>query len=413
MAKLRAGILLAIILVVCTCIDPYTPKLKGYDSLLTVDALITDANTSCIVKLTRTLQNQNDIPPAVSDAFVYLTDDAGNTSTLINAGRGIYKTDSIEFRGTVGRTYVLHISTNDGKEYESEPCLMYPVPEIESVYFEKDQQLTNNGTQSLDGISIYLDSKDADNNQYFRWSYEETWKYKVPYPKKFNYVKGANPDFPHIVPVNDVKEFCWNNRRSGEILIRSISNGQAEKIKKQTVFFIPTGLSSRLLYQYTVLVKQYSISRKEYEFWDNLKQVNETGNDIFARQPYSVLSNLHNTTNPKERVLGFFQVSAVSQQRKNIVYDEVGYIGLPIYSSKCSAMSMDRSFWNTPCMCPPPTWDDVYRNMSTSAYKMFTEAITDNTGRVISRLIFTTPECADCEVSGSANEPYFWKDIKW
>jgi hypothetical protein len=225
MAKLRAGILLSIILVVCTCIDPYTPKLKGYDSLLTVDALITDANTSCIVNLTRTLQNQNDIPPAVSDANVYLTDDAGNTSTLINTSGGLYKTDSIEFRGIVGRTYVLHIVTNDGREYESEPCLMYPVPEIESIYFEKDQQLTNNGTQSLDGISIYLDSKDADNNQYFRWSYEETWKYKVSYPKKFNYVKGANPDFPHIVPVNNVKEFCWNNRRSGEILIRSISNG--------------------------------------------------------------------------------------------------------------------------------------------------------------------------------------------
>ena len=69
--RLKVGILLAIILVVCTCIDPYTPKLKGYGSLLTVDALITDANTSCIVKLTRTLQNQNDIPPAVSDAIVY------------------------------------------------------------------------------------------------------------------------------------------------------------------------------------------------------------------------------------------------------------------------------------------------------------------------------------------------------
>src|ERR1035437_4966883 len=104
MAKLKAGILLAIVFIVCTCIDPYTPKLKGYDSLLTVDALITDANTSCIVKLTRTMQNQNEIPPAVSDAIVILTDNEGNTSTLINAGRGIYKTDSIEFKGTVGRT---------------------------------------------------------------------------------------------------------------------------------------------------------------------------------------------------------------------------------------------------------------------------------------------------------------------
>jgi hypothetical protein len=410
MVKSRIGILLTIFLLVCTCIDPYTPNLKGYDSLLTVDALITDANSSCTVKLTRTLQNQNEIPPAVSDAFVYITDDLENISNFINKGGGIYKTDSIEFRGSVGRTYVLHISTSDGQEYESDPCLIYPVPEIESVYFAKDQQQGNNGTQSLDGISIYLDSKDADNNQYFRWSYEETWKYKVPYPKKYDYFKGPDPDSARFKPVKNVKMFCWNNRPSSEILIRSIINGQAEKIKKQPIFFIATEKSTRLLYQYSVMVNQYSISKNEYDFWENLKRVNETGSDIFARQPYTVLSNLHNRKNLKERVLGFFQVSAVARKRLNIVYDEVGYLGLPFYSNTCRAMSMDRTFWKN---VPPTTWDDVYRFMSTSAYNLFTEPIYDDRGKVLLKMVFTTPECADCEVSGSTNEPYFWKDINW
>ena len=410
---MKHGILLAFAFIVCTCIDPYTPNLKGYDSLLSVDALITDLNTSYTVKLTRTMQNQNEISPAVSDAIVYLTDDAGNTITLINAGGGIYKTDSIEFRGVIGRTYVLHIGTNDGQEYESDRCLMYQVPEIDSVYFEKDHQVTNNGTQSLDGISIYLDSKEGDNNQYFRWAYEETWKFKVPYPTKFEYVKRADPDLPGFVPVNDVKEFCWNSNQSNEILIRSIINGLAEKIIKQPIFFIPTERSNRLLYQYTVLVKQYSISKNEYDFWNNLKQVNETGNDIFARQPYSVLSNLHNTKNPKERVLGFFQVSAVSQKRRNIVYDEVGYTGLHFYSDGCQSWQIDRSFYNTPCMCPPPTWDDVYYKMTVFSHYIFTEPLYDLTGKILSKMVFTSPECADCELTGSHTEPYFWKDIKW
>ena len=410
---LRSGIILFSLFIICTCIDPYTPKLKGYDSLLTVDALITNANTSCTVKLTGTMQNQNEIPPAVSDANVYLTDDAGNTSTLINTGGGIYKTDSIEFKGEVGRTYVLHIGTNDGREYESDPCLMYPVPEIDSVYFEKDQQVINNGTQSLDGISIYLDSKEGDNNQYLRWAYEETWKFKVPYPKKFDYVRGADPDLPGFVPVNDVKEFCWNSNRSDEILIRSIIKGQAEKIKKQPIFFIPTEKSNRLLYQYTVLVKQYSISKNEYDFWNNLKQVNETGNDIFARQPYTVLSNLHNIKNPKERVLGFFQMSAVSQKRKNIVYDDVGYIGLHFYSAPCQSWQIDPSFYGGACQCPPSTWDDVYQNMTVFSGYFFTEPLYDLTGKILSKIVFTTLECSDCEVTGSHTEPYFWKDIKW
>src|SRR5450759_2949729 len=191
------------VFIICTCIDPYSPNLKGYDSLLAVDGLITDANVPYIVKLSRTLQNQNDSPPSVSDAIVSLTDDAGNNSTFINTGSGIYKTDSNEFRGTVGRTYVLHIATSDGKEYESAPCLMYPVPEIDSVYFAKDQQLVNNGTQSLDGISIYLDSKGGTDNQYYRWSYEETWKFKVPFPKNFDYIK--TPDQPNSPKFHQIK----------------------------------------------------------------------------------------------------------------------------------------------------------------------------------------------------------------
>jgi hypothetical protein len=410
--RFKVSTLLAITILVCTCIDPYTPDLKGYASLLTVDALITDANTSCIVKLNTTMQNQNNVPPAVSDAIVYLTDDKGNTTTLINKGNGIYKTDSSEFRGFVGRTYVLHISTKDGQEYVSDPCLMYPVSEIDNVYFEKDQQLTNNATQSLDGISIYLDSKEGDNNQYYRWAYEETWKFRVPYPKKYNYIKGDDPDFPSFTKVKDVKEFCWNSNLSDEILIKWIRDGHSEKIKKQPIFFIPTAKSKRLLSQYTALVKQYSISKNEYDFWDNLNQVNETGNDIFARQPYTVLSNLHNLKDPNERVLGFFQVSSISTKRVNIVYDQVGYLGLPFYSDPCESWQLDPSFYNTQCMCPPPTWDMVYEKMSVLSPYIFSEPIIDKSG-VLLKLVFTTPECADCELSGSHTEPDFWKDIKW
>ena len=411
--KARSIILLSIVFTLYTCIDPYIPKLKGYDSILVVDGLITDANTSYAVKLSETFQEQNSIPLWVTDAIVFIQDDAGNKSYLNNKGTGIYRTDSAEFTGIPGKTYVLHINTNDGKEYESDPCLMQSVPEIDSIYFEKDQQLVNNGTQTLDGIGIYLDSKAGDNNQFYRWSYEETWKFRVPYPKKYDYIKGADPDFPGFMPVKDVKEFCWNSRLSDEILIRWIRDSQAEKIKKQTVYFIPTEKSNRLLYQYTVLVKQYSISKNEYDFWNNLKQVNETGSDIFARQPYAVLSNLHSTKNPKERVLGFFQVSAVSQKRINIVYNEVGYMGLPFYSYNCTKWELDPSFYATACMCPPPTWDDVYQKNSVLIHNIFTEPLYDITGKILSKMVFTTPECADCELSGSHSEPDFWKDIKW
>ena len=219
---LKPVITIIAVFMLCTCIDPYTPKLKGLESLLVIDGLITDANTSYTVKLSRTFQAQDAIEDGVSDATVSISDDAENTYYLINKGKGVYKTDSLAFSGTVGRTYVLHVITHDGEEFESDPCLMQSVPEIDSVYFARDQQLINNGTQTQDGVGIYLDSKQGDNNQYYRWAFDETWKFKVPEPKKYDF----NVADSSISLVTDVKEFCWKNKKSTDILVRAIYTGE-------------------------------------------------------------------------------------------------------------------------------------------------------------------------------------------
>jgi hypothetical protein len=404
-ALLRNGIIMLFLFIIYTCVDPYTPKLNGYESLLVVDGLITDATTSYTVKLSRTNQNQSDIIPSVSDATVFVTDDEGTSSFLINRGNGIYKTDSIEFTGTIGRTYVLHIIMRDGNEYESIPCVMQAVPGIDSIYFEQDQQLFSNGTRAEDGIMIYLDSKEVSANQYYRWSYDETWKFKVPYPKKYDYIKTpGQPNSPVFRPVKEVKEFCWKNSHSGDILIRSGIGVHGGKILKQPVSFIATGLTDRLMVQYSILVKQYSISRDEYDFWNNLKQVNETGGDIFTKQPYSVFSNIHSVKDPEERVLGYFQVSAVSQKRKYILYRDVALMGLPFYSYPCSISEYGPAdFGIGP---PPKTWDDVIWYMTTNGVNYtFTEP---GNGK----LAFTQPECADCELTGTSAKPAFWIDLK-
>lgn len=409
----RTFIILFIISLFSSCIEPYSPKLNGYESLLVIDGLITDENSACTIRLSRTFQEQNSNPLMVSDASVSIGDDKGNISYLKNSGNGIYKTDINEFRGIVGRTYVLHILTKENEEYESDPCLMQSVPDIDSIYIVKDQILVNNQSESEDGISIYLDSKGADNNLFYRWTYEETWKFRVPNPKLYDYkMVPYKPNAPLITPVTDIKEFCWKNNKSDEILIRSISEGQTKKIGKQPLNFIATKKSDRLLIEYSILVKQYSISKNEYDFWNNLKQVNEAGGDIFARQPYAVISNIHNTKNPGERVLGFFQVSAVSQKRKNIPYRDVALMGLHFYSYSCRTWIFNPSYFETPCMCPPKTWDDVYWYLSIASDYYFTRPIYEGLGdSKLLYLEFTRPECADCELAGSHIKPDFWTDL--
>lgn len=408
MLKMRPKSLIAFLTVItlCTCIDRYSPKLSGYTSLLVVDGLITDANTSYAIKLSRTFQEQIIVPIDVSDAKVSLSDDEGTFSNLVYKGHGIYKTDSSEFKGIIGRTYVLHILTAEGEEYISEPGKMEPVAEIDNIYFSKDQHVINNGTQTQEGISIFLDSKEGGINQNYRWAFTETWKFKVPNPKKFNF----NMADSAITPNLNVKEYCWKNGVSNGVMIHSVSPGEANIIKREPIFFIATDKSDRLLLQYSILVRQYSISKKEYEFWNNLKQVSENGQDIFAKQPYSAISNISNVNNPKERVLGFFQVSAVKEKRKNILFREIVALNLPFYHYPCERLEKTPADFQTQ-WGPMITWDDVYKIVSINSNYDFIEPVYSQATLKLEKMVFSKPECANCELTGVSAKPDFWIDL--
>jgi hypothetical protein len=406
--RLKSIITVFLVITLCTCIDPYRPKLSGYPSLLVVDGLVTNENAPYEVKLSRTIQGVDEVPDKVSDAVVTISDETGKKTSLINSGDGIYKTDNNVFIGAIGKTYILDILTKDGKEYKSEPCTMLPVPEIDSLYYEKNVGFTDNQSETHEGISIYIDSKEGDEtNKNYRWEYEETWKFKVPNPQKFNYINDST-----ILLVDSVKEFCWRKQNSSEILINSISAGQANIILKEPLCFISPDLSDRLTIQYSILAKQFSISKKESEFWANLKTVNESGGDISGSQPFPVISNISNINNPEEKVLGYFRVSAVSQKRKNITFRELAGLNLPNYHYDCVRIEKAPGDY---CIgvnyCIPPTFNEMYRMWLALPNYRFIEPIYDPVTRKLLKLVFTTNVCADCEYTGTLKKPDFWIDL--
>ena len=406
--RLKSFITVFIIITLCTCIDPYSPKLKGYDSILVVEGLITNEKVPYEVRLSKTKQMQNSIPDKVTDAVVTITDETGNQTLLKNFGDGLYKTDSAAFTGAVGKIYTLNITTPDGKEYQSEPGMMLPVPEIDSIYYEKNVGFTNNQSETHEGISIYLDSKEGDGiNNYFRWEYEETWKFRVPTLKKYNYIDESNI---YLLPVGEIKEFCWKQEKSKEILIQSFSPEQAGSIKKVPITFIGTDKSDRLTIQYSILVKQYAISNKESVFWNNLKKVNETGGDIFGSQPFPVISNIYNIHNRDERVLGYFQISAVSQKRKSITFPELTKLNLPLFHYDCTRIEIaPGDYCKNVSFCVPPTFDELYK-MWTDAKFTFIEPVYNPETRKLIKLVFATDICSDCKLTGTLVKPDFWID---
>ena len=384
-----------------TCIDNFNPELKGLKAVLVVDAFITNEHRSYEVKLSRTMPSQDSAAHMESGALVLIKDQNGNESTFHENASGVYNSDSLNFHGETGNIYTLNIKTAAGSEYESDPCMMYAVQPIDTIYYFKDQEFQNNGSEIQDGIRIFIDSKNAGQGNYFRWIYNEWWKFSVPTPKLYDYIDQFN-----MPPVDTVKQVCYCFNGSDEIIIKSTESAQSGKIDKEPILFIASGKSDRLLIQYCIEIKQLSLSGKEYLFWEQMKQLNETTGDIFEKQPFSVIGNIHNIKDPSEPVLGYFQVSGVEQKRIYITPADIAELNIPVYAYDCERILAGPSNYSIPGI----TFDKIYKNY-TDAGLYFIGPIWGPFGPPLDKLAFAAPVCADCTVRGSLGKPDFWIDI--
>ena len=394
--------LLLLVFVVMTCIDPYYPNLNFEESRLVVDALLTNENRSYSVKLSRSNVIQNSDPVMVSGALVRITDYNGVNTLLRETTEGIYKTDSLVFTGETGHSYLLSIRTAEGKEYESEPSMMYPVQELENITYYKDQATNQNSSLPDGGIRLCVNTKKSDDTRYLRWIYDEWWKIIVPEPKKYDYINDTT-----ILEVKLLKQTCWGNHLSDDIIIKSTNSFQSSGMERIPFLFVSSTKSTRFLIRYCIEVKQLSMSENEYAYWDQMQQLSEIGGDIFEKQPFPVISNIHNTSDPDELVLGYFQVSAVSTKRIYINASDIAYLGLPFYAYDCDRLTLGPEDFISD-LGDPPSIPDIYAIYNGPTYA-FIEPVFDRQGRLY-KLGFAKHICADCTLSGTLTKPDFWID---
>jgi len=373
-----------------TCIEPYTPNLGKFESLLVVDALLTDENSSNYVKISRTVASADKEPEKVTGAQVTVTADNGKTAYFSEISDGVYKSDSTVFRGKTGHSYTLHITTADGVEFKSDECLLSPVQEIDSIYYKLDEEILDNEIKS--GLRLYVKSKASTEVGYNRWTYREWWKVEAYYAQEYVYVDSAT-----FLPFTPYKRLCYANKKSGDIIIKS-----AMETIDQPLLFIASQDSPRLLVEYCLELRQLSLSKDEYEFWNCMKQIGESGSTIFDKQPFQISGNIHNISNPEQKVLGYFQVSGVRMKRQYITYKQAKEAGAKRYIYPCSVILASRTL-------QLPNWDKVYKYYITAGFT-FVRPVFAPGG--LKEMMFVTPLCGDCTLSGTLTKPDFWIDLQ-
>lgn len=293
------------LMLLSSCIDriELDESLSG-DSLLVVDGGITNASEAYQVKLTYTSSSlQTYEGTALSGAAVYITDEEDARTDLTEVEEGIYKTDPGLFRGEPGKSYRLHIISPDGRTYASLPETMPQVPPIDSIYYELDSRPYESSLGTiLDewGLQFYLNTGSGQNKSgYYLWSWQETYEFIAPLvrPGQFN------------IPV------CYQSGTQLRYLNIASSQGLSrDRIERRKINFVEKA-GRKLQRRYSLLVKQYALTERAYQFWENVQEQQENSGSVFAPPPSPIPGNMFNVNDDTELVLGYFQVSSLTEKR--------------------------------------------------------------------------------------------------
>ena len=322
--------LILIIASVCfvhSCIDPVDFS-KGDDSKsLVVDGLITNAPGPYVVKLERTSDYNitSEHTEEVQGAVVFLSDDVGNSETLTESHMpGTYETDPGSIRGVPGRYYKIEIVTPDGKHYESDYELLSPVPEIDAIYYERQQLQElddDNNVRTFEGFQIYIDTRDPENsNNYYMWSWDGTHEVHI---QPWDYDMWGTRYAP-----KDCCATCWVTELPGHINVLDDRLFAGNQMNKMPVVFVRIKKSDGARFfrgKFHVEVKQLSLSKEAYKYWFSIKEQIRSSGSIFEPPHGAIMGNIENINDPEDIVFGYFGASAISTNSIFIPASEAPY----------------------------------------------------------------------------------------
>jgi hypothetical protein len=337
--------------------------------MLIVEGMITDQHEINTIKLSMTQPLwKTGVPNPLKGCKVWITDDLGQTDSLKEKINGTYYTDTTAFQGKIGRKYVLHIFTNaewGNMNYESYPMEMKPVPEVDNIYYEKTTLETNH--IPVEGCQIYLDTHDPLGRcSFYRWQYSETWEFHLPY--------------------NVRNKICWITEKSNKIFIKNTSILSEDRVQRYLINTINNPVD-KLSAVYSINVLQYSLNEDEYLYWERLKSTSDQVGSLYDLIPAIIPNNVFCVENPREKILGFFSVSAVASKR---LFIKDNFIGWNIKYTDC----IDDTIYGT----------NPIERLNTSVW-----VIIDHSAQTPpSRIVTYKKGCADCTDRGTTIKPAFW-----
>jgi len=380
--------------VISGCRKAYNPKIiDSPNSYLVVEGVINSGNDSTFIKLSKTVKLSETVSSGLSGAVVTVEGENNDVYPFQAIGAGVYAAPPLHL--IANNKYRLHIKLDD-KEYISDLTDAIITPEIDNV----DYKVKSNG------IQINVNTHDAaSNTRFYRWDYTETYLFHSDYQSLYK----SNGDTVLDRDMdNDQIYKCWHTDNSSNIII-----GSSEKLANNVISDAPVSLiatpSEKLVERYSILVRQYAISKEAYQFWQNLQKNTEQLGSIFDAQPSQLKGNIHCVTEPAETVIGYISVCNVTTKRIFINSSDLpdGAGKKPGYGC-----SLD-TFLFKHVLSPNQTVNDEniyfnYKKNSGNILAIPVEQLFDPAHNLAGHL-GSSPQCVDCTLHGTNKQPAFWK----
>ena len=316
--KAIAKALLAVLFLtsIISCIDVIDLDINTEQRTIIIDGIVTDSLDDAFVRLNYSsvigIGNDNILDP-IPNAQVKLVDESDNKYDFEEVESGVYK---INYALTRNKDYHLEVILEDGSHYESEPSSLQSSSVIDSIKYEVyDGSYTDNSGQFTESTKIKLScfSSFTDNDRpYLRWRINGMYEFQEAAPGVF---------FP---------ERCYitNNIDLNKIRIFNSNELNGSVLFDQEIF--DAIYDFRFIFQYAVLISQYSISEDEYDYWNNIKQIIDVEGGLFDPPPGTVVGNIRNVNDPNETVVGYFSISSLTRLRYFVSSNTTG-IGIDPY----------------------------------------------------------------------------------
>jgi hypothetical protein len=379
MRKIFKIYLFLIILLIISCKESYNPIVTSNNSnLLVVEGFINSGADSTIVKLSRTvtIANKTTLNPE-SGATLVVESNANETFALKEGiTKGTYYALPLNLNST--KKYRLKITSSKGAIYLSDFVEVKESPPIDNIGYEVKS----------DGLQININTHDVNNKSvYYRWEYQESW---IFYAKLNSLLVWNGTAVVDRNLTSDNIYQCWGNENSTKILLASSSKLAQDVIYQAPINFLPSS-SEKLSEKYSILIKQYVLTKEAYEFWQNLKKNTESLGSIFDAQPSQLTGNIKNINDQSEPVIGYISVGTFQQKRIFVSKDsfplfkvkypfDCGIPELAIIKDPGDDKKYFGNFLNIPIEYGPGT-----------------------------NIVSSNRECADCTLRGTNKRPSFWQ----